>query len=150
MTQPELRTALLGEDEGNGAPPSITSDERFLFRHLAAVAALLIDQPDAYRSLRARRGAEEPSEEVRAIAHDQAERAATVLQSMHRRQDLIVAAQDTPFRPSEALAVLNQLFFSFCLLSGPDDDLVEAALDGEAASALLEALDVNQWLEQFA
>ena len=53
--------------------------------------------------------------------------------------------------PSYALGMLDQLFFSFCLLTGGDGDgLIEAALDDEEPERLWKALDLEEWLEQLS
>lgn len=147
MSQPELRVELF-QDGDMDVPSILTDDERFLLRHLTAAAALLLSHPDLYRELLVRRREEGASEELRAIAHDAAEQAATVLQSASRRLDLLVAAQKTPLNPSAALTALDQLFFSFTLLTEPDDLFVDVALTEEGLQALLTSLDVRAWLEE--
>lgn len=148
MSQPAFRAMALGEDEFDEPTPAASEEEAFVMRHFAAAAALLISQPEMYAELRARHRREGATEEVRAAAHESAEQIATVLGSLRRRPDLVAAVGDTPFGASAPLAVLDQLFFSFCLLSGPHDELLDAALDEEAPAELIETLDVKRWLEE--
>lgn len=145
MSQPDLRALLIDDDD---APPETIEEARFHFRHLAAVAALLEHHPKLYRELLARRRDEGTSEHLRIEARDAAEAAATVLQSLGRRQYLAVVAQESPFNPSSALACLEQLFFSFCILSGPDDGLEAVALQEDEAETWMEILNIGSWLEE--
>lgn len=148
VSQPELRAELLEDGDMDMPSTPLTEEERFLLRHLTGAAALLIGQPDLYRELLVRRREEGATEELRAIARDAAEQAATVLQSARRRQYLIIAAQETPLNPSAALTALDQLFFSFTLLTGPDDVFAQVALTEEELDLLLTSLDVGTWLEE--
>lgn len=147
MSQPDFRAMVLGEEEfDDGAIPAGPEEGHFLMRHFTAAAALLVSLPEAYAELRARHRRGGASDEVRAEAHAAAEQIATVLGSLRRRGALLRAVEDTPLRCWGALSVLDQLFFSFCLLSDPDDELVAAALDEEGPRELIEELDVESWL----
>ncbi len=148
MSQPGLRELLFDHDEVDAATSELGSDERYLLNHLATAAALLISHRERYADLLARRREEGDSAEVRAIAHDAAEESAAVLQSVSRRRDLLVVAQETPLNSSGPIGMLDQLFFSFCLLGGPDDGLSAAALSGADVDELWESLDVQAWLEE--
>jgi hypothetical protein len=144
MSQPALRQVLTEDHE---ADPRLTEDEKFLANHLAVVAAVLTRLAEAYPELLERQRREGQSDEVRAAAHEMAEQAATVLQALRRRQDLIAVAQETPMNPSQAIAVLDELFFSYCLLSGPDDARLKVILREDEPRALIDALGVREWLE---
>jgi hypothetical protein len=145
MAQPGLKTLLLDRDPAT--PASMPEDVRYLLDHLATAAALLADSVDAYEGLRARRDAGEDVELIRAEAVDHAERIAAVLQSLGRRRDLAVAAQDTPLNPTSALAVLDQVFCSLCLLAA-DDDLTDSGLDEGEAARWIDTLGVEAWTRE--
>lgn len=147
MSQPELRAALLDE-QPEAAPPEMTADERFLLGHLAAVAALIESQVPLYRELTARIRREGHSNETRAIAHDAAEKAATVGQSLVGRQELVVSAQPTPFNASAADTVIEQLFYSFTVLAGSEDEYTPAALDPDMLEDLLTLPGLREWMER--
>lgn len=135
MSQPALRAMLADE---SGVPAGMPEEDAFLLRHLAAVAALLERHSVLYRELATRALAGEMDEEERARARDAAEQIATVGQSLLERQALVVAAQDTPLRPSVAQGVMHQLFHSFALLAGSEDEYSGAALTHEQLDELLE------------
>ncbi len=103
MAEPGLKKLLLERDPDT--PESMPEDVRYLLDHLATAAALLDDAVDAYEGLLRRR---EAGESIGAEAADHAERIAAVMQSLGRRRDLAVAAQETPLNPTSALAVLDQ------------------------------------------
>jgi hypothetical protein len=152
MSQPELRAALETHDDVDSDAPELTDEERWLLRHLAVAGALLRSHPDLYRELMEQREAEGQSDDVRSAAHEAAEQAATVLGSVRRRQDVLLAARETPVDPTVPLALLDQLFFCFTLLSGPDDELLESAIESLAIppdfDALVEHLGIQEWLDR--
>lgn len=148
MSQPGLSDLLFDHAEVDATTPELGGDERYLLSHLVTAAALLISQRERYPDLLSRRREEGDSAEVRATAHDSAEEIAGVLQSACRRRHLLVVAQETPLNPSGPIGMLDQLFFSLCLLSGPEDSLESAALSGAEVDELWESLDVQPWLEE--
>ena len=144
MAQPGLKSLLLERDPDT--PESMPEDVRYLLDHLATAAALLDDAPDAYEDLFRRR---EAGESIGAEAVDHAERIAAVMQSLGRRRDLAVAAQETPLNPTSALAVLDQVFYSLCLLAA-EDDLTDSGLGEGEAARWVDALGVDAWKREVA
>ncbi len=152
MSQPELRAALETHDAADADAPELTDEERWLLRHLAVAGTLLRSHPALFRELMEQRDAEGQSDDVRTTAHEAAEQAATVLGSVRRRPDVLLAARETPVDPTVPLALLDQLFFCFTLLSGPDDELLESATESLAVppdfDALVEHLGIPEWLDR--
>jgi hypothetical protein len=149
VSQPAIRALLLEDDEADAAAPAMSDDERFLLRHVAVAAALVTDHADLYRALYDRRRREPVSAELREAALGAAETIATLRQSIARRQPLVAAAHGSPIDPALALAALDQLFYSFTLLTSPDREDVEVALDAREAEELLRMPALVSWLEQF-
>jgi hypothetical protein len=157
MSQPAIREILLAQPESVPASPpgedgtgqELNDDARLLAGRAGVLAGLLDSHLKAYPELLARRQREGDSEEVRAEAHQLAEEAATFLQTMAHRRDLVVVSartNDPEMNMTYALALLEQLYFSFCLLSGPDDYMVRIALEADDPARLVELLDVRPWL----
>lgn len=121
----ELRRILL--DEGD-APLELSPELRFLGARQAALAELLLDHFELYQHLMQRYREEGSSPDVQAIALRAAGDMATVLQSMRSRQDLVNALVQHPDHASVPLWLIDQLFYSFALLTEPCDASEEQAL----------------------
>ncbi len=146
MIREELRAIL---DEEMDRFTDLSENEQWLLRHFAAVAAILPNHAELYRELLARREAEGISPDLRAVALEAAATIATLMQSLNRRRELVVAAWATPIDPTHALGALNQLFHSLTLLTSPaEDDQSEAMLSRQELNELLTLTDVPAWLEQ--
>lgn len=137
---------LFERDEIDAKTSELTDEHRYVLSHMVAVAALLIAQREQYPQLLAQHREGGAPGVVSENAHEFAERAAAVLQSARRRSDLLAAFRDTPLNPLAAIAVLDQLFFSFCLLTNPDDSLVDAVLGEATLDELLKAMEFDDWL----
>lgn len=150
MSLPGLGELLHERDpEMDANIPGLTDEGHYLLSHLVTAGALLLVQRELYPELLARLREEGSTEEVRADAQEMAELIAAVMQSARRRQDLLAGAQETRVNPAAALGLLDQVFFSLCLLTEAEDDsLVEIALGEGELEALFDALDVQEWLEQ--
>lgn len=146
MSQPELRAHLLDRDAG--APPSLDDDQRFLLSHFVTVAALLEHYVPLHRELWDRVQDEGPSDDTRAVALDAAEKLATVAQPLARRNPLVVATQGTPLNASPAVMALQQLFCSFTLLAGPEDELSAGVLPPPLLDELLDLPGLRDWLRE--
>lgn len=157
MSQPGIREILLAQPESVPARPTgadgtgeeLNDDARLIAGRAGVLAAILDRHLRAYPELLARRQTEGASDEVRADAHEFAEEAATLLQTMADRRDLVSVSGmtgDPELNLVPALALLEQVYYSFCLLSGPDDYLVRIALDADDPAHLVELLDVRPWL----
>lgn len=138
---------LLSEVNDEGAPPEFTPEERFLFDRFAVVAALLLDSGERYPELWRRHRDEGPSPELEADVRQAAENIATVMQTLRRRQDLVLAARETPINPAYATSALDQVFFSLTLLTSAEQGAeFETALTPEGLNELLELPKVKEWL----
>lgn len=146
MSQPELRALLEPETTTDPGEEGMSEEQRFLLRHFPGVAALLAQLVELVPVLRAQRLADGWSLELQEEALDEAEKVATLMQSLKRRHALVVALQGSPWSPTVALALLDQLFFSLLALAGRDDDYADAALDEEQIGGLLAVPDLERWL----
>lgn len=143
----EFRRELLAE--GSGAPEELTAEERFLLDRFAAVAALLLGRRAHYRALWERHRDEGPSAGVAQVALEAAGDIAVVMQSLRRRQGLLLALRESPINPAYATGALDQIFFSLTLLTGASQDVEsEAALTPEALDELLELPKLRDWLSK--
>jgi hypothetical protein len=140
----ELRRQLL---DASDAPPELSPELSFLASRGAGAAALLLDHAELYRHLLARYQREGASAVIEQIALDAAGNLATVMQSLRSREDLLAVLKLSPHVPAIPVAAIDQLMFSFLLLTGPqsEDDLL-ACLTPESLVALLEAKSVQEWL----
>jgi hypothetical protein len=145
----ELRS-MLEEDSGDVPPPpsELKEHEVWLLRHLSVAAALLLEKEPLYRELLAQWEAEGPSDELRAKALYEAGALGLVLQSARRRPEVLVGAFETPYKPS--LGALDQLFYSFTLLTTPsaDDDYTEVRIGTEELDEFFENPKLKEWLAQ--
>lgn len=149
MTREELHAAL--DDEGAGAPPDLDDDERWLLRHVGAGIALLRAHAALYGDALARRQAEPSSDELDAAALDAAATIGLLLQSARRRPRVLIAASGTAMSPTLVLGALDQLFFSFILLTAPlADERSEAMLTREELDELLAHPELEAWGRRLA
>jgi hypothetical protein len=141
----ELRRTLLDDSD---APRELSPDLAFLASRNAAAAAVLLHHAEVYRDLLDRYRAEGPSEEIEEIAIDAAGNLATVLQPLRRREDLLTAMEYAPNLAAPPMAALDQLFFSFVLMTGPDaDGESENLLSADDLDALLATESTQAWLK---
>ncbi|HEY3728695.1 MAG TPA: hypothetical protein VGL51_16075 [Solirubrobacteraceae bacterium] len=141
----ELRRQLLDDSD---APAQLSPQLRFLASRGAAAAALLLNHAELYKHLLERYQREGASPEIEEIALDAAGNLATVLQSLRSREDLLAMVRISPDVPGIPVAAIDQLAFSFLLLTGPQsEDESLACLAPEWVDAVLEADDVKEWLD---
>lgn len=149
MSHEELH-ALLAED-GDDAPAELNDDERWLFRHVGALAALLRRQAELYPRMLARWEREGPSEELRSAALDAAGLAAALLQAARRRPGVLIAAGEPPVSLTLPLGLLDQLFYSFTLLTSPSaDERTEAMLTAAELDELMGDPELRDWLARIS
>jgi len=142
----ELR-AILDEDPDPSVP--ITEDEQWLLRHFAAVAAVLPYYAERYRGLLARRESEGSSADLRAMALEAAGTIAIVMQSVRRRQALVLSTAGGPVDPQYALAMLGHLFYSFTLLTGAAQDAyMDAIMTADELDAAMSLEELDGWLRE--
>lgn len=140
----EFRRALL--DDSN-PPPELDAELAAFFKRQAGAALLLATHSELYRELLERYRREGPSEEIEEIALDAAGNLATTLQSLRSREDLLQRLEITPGSIPPPVVVLDQVLYSFLLLTGPySEDELEAALDPEMLDDLMHAPQVEKWL----
>jgi len=141
----EIRRTLLDD---SGAPAGLSPDAAFIASRNAGAAALLLHHADVYRALHARYQQEGPSAEIEAIALEAAGDLATVMQSLRRRPDLLLVMEVSPDLVAPPLPIIDQLLFSFVLLTdshaGEDS---EAALTPQILDELLALPTVKRWLD---
>jgi hypothetical protein len=142
----ELRRTLLDDSD---APPELSPDLAFLAARNAAVAALLLHHAEGYRSLYERYRREGPSPEIEEIALDAAGGLATVMQSLRRRGDLLLALEQAPDLAGPPLIIIDQLYFSLLLMTGPDAEVEsEMCLSVAALDELMANNAVQKWLKE--
>jgi hypothetical protein len=140
----ELRRSLLDDSD---APPELSADLAFLGARNAAAAALLLHHAEVYRLLLDRYREEGPSEDIEEIALEAAGNMATVLQAMRRRDELLTAMRYANLA-APPMIVIDQLFFSFLLMTGPgDEDDVKMLLSGDDLDELLALESTQAWLK---
>jgi hypothetical protein len=140
----EFRRGLL--DDGD-APPELTPNLVFVGSRNPALAALFTHHAELYRHLLDRYRREGWSPDIEAIALDAAGNLATLMQSLRRREDVLVAMELAPNIVPPPMIIIDQLLFSFVLLTEPDEDDNEAGLlSEEALSELLANNAVQSWL----
>jgi hypothetical protein len=148
----ELRSSLTRDAENAPPPPADWNEnERWLFRHLVVVAYLLQEKPQRYRDLLAQWESESPSEELRASALHEAGALGLVLQSVRSRPEVLAGVAETPYKPTLALGALDQLFYSFTLLTSasPEDDYTEARITPDELDGLfLQRPKLREWMAQ--
>jgi hypothetical protein len=141
----ELRRELLDDSD---APDELSADLKFLASRQASLAALLLDHAKQYKTLYQASRQRGLTDEMRTAALDAAGNLATVLQSLRSREDLQTALAVAPrYTPTPLLAV-DQLYYSFVLLTAPGDhpDELEAALPPEGVDELFRSQRVRDWL----
>jgi hypothetical protein len=142
----EFRRGLL--DDGD-APGELSPDLAFMGSRNASLAALLPHHAELYRHLLERYRREGPSPDIESIALDAAGNLATVMQSLRRREEILMAMEAAPDITVPPMIVIDQLLFSFVLLTKPDENDNEAGLlSVEALSELLANNAVQNWLKE--
>lgn len=150
MIRDDLRNdlrAILDEAPDPSVP--IPEDEQWLLRHFAAVAAILPHYAELYPALLARRESEGSSTDLRDIALEAAGTIAIVMQSVRRRQALVLSTAESPVNPKYALATLEHLFHSYTLLTGAEEDpYMEAIVTADELDELMSLDAVDGWLRE--
>jgi hypothetical protein len=146
----DIHSLMESDEAGVKPPPEMKEHEVWLYRHLAVAALLLEQKVPRYRELLAQWEAEGPTEELRADALYEAGALSVVLQSVRSRPEVLAAAAETPVKPTLALGALDQLFYSFTLLTSPsaDDEYVEAKMSEEDLDEFLSFPQVQAWLRE--
>jgi hypothetical protein len=140
----EFRRSLLDDAD---APPELSPNLVFIGSRNPTLAALFTHHAELYRHLLDRYRREGSSPDIAAIALDAAGNLATVMQSFRRREDLLAAMRDAPNIVMPPMIIIDQLLFSFVLLTEPDENDNEAGLlSEEALSELLANNAVQSWL----
>jgi hypothetical protein len=139
----ELRRELLDTSD---APLELSPDLQFLAARQASLGALLLDHAERYRALHQAISATGPTHETQHAALDASGNLATVLQSLRSREDLQVALAHAPGHTPTPLLAVDQLFFSFTLLTAADPDELEAALTPDGVDELFRSERVRDWL----
>ena len=139
----ELRRELLDDSD---APAELSDDLKFLASRQASLAALLLDHAEHYKTLHHAAHRHGLTDEIRTAALDAAGNLGTVLQSLRRREDLQIALAQAPNHTPTPLIAVDQLYYSFTLLTGPGRTELDAALPPEGVDELFRSQRVRDWL----
>lgn len=141
----ELRRLLLDDSD---APPGLSPVLAFIASRNAGAAGLLLHYAKVYRSLFDRYQQEGPSAEIEAIALEAAGDLATVMQSLRRRPEVLIAMELSPVVVAPPLPIIDQLLFSFVLLTDPDaGEDSKACLSPDMLDESLTYTRVKEWLD---
>lgn len=143
----ELRRVLLADDVPDDGdlpeiPGGVRTDSFLLLMRLRAMVILLAYRGALYKDLVANRR----SPDTDAAALEAAVDIACVMQSLRRERELLAATRGTPLDPGVANKILDDLFFSFMLLTGRDDNEVPALLDAEWFAARVRGAKFSEWV----
>jgi hypothetical protein len=139
----ELRRELLDTSD---APPELSPDLQFLAARQASLGALLLDHAERYKVLYQDISTTGPTHATQQAALEAAGNLATVLQSLRSREELQVALAHAPGHTPTPLLAVDQLFFSFTLLTTANQDELEAALTPDGVDELFRSERVRDWL----
>jgi hypothetical protein len=139
----QLRREML---DSSDAPAELSPDLRFLASRQASLATLMLDHAEHYKVLYTAARENGTTAEIRAAALEAAGNLGTILQSLRSREDLQVALAHAPGYTPTPLIAVDQLFFSFTLLTGAGGEELDAALAPEDVDELLGADRVRDWL----
>jgi hypothetical protein len=139
----ELRRELLDTSD---APPELSPDLQFLASREAALGALLLDHSERYKALYKAISETGPTQATKHAALQAAGNLATLLQSLRSREDLQAALAHAPGHTPTPLLAVDQLFFSFTLLTTANQDELDAALAPEGVDELFRSERVRDWL----
>jgi hypothetical protein len=141
----EFRQFVLDDSD---VPPELRPDLALLFKRSVAAALLLQRDRDVYPHLLERFQQEGRSPELTELALEVAADIAAVCQSLRARQDLLRILEEIPEVPGPPLVLLDQLMYSYLLLTeGAGEDHHEALLSLRAFEELLGSKRVNDWFE---
>jgi hypothetical protein len=143
----ELRRVLLADDVPDDAdlpdiPGGVRPDSFVLLVRLRAIVILLAYRGALYKDLVARRR----SPDTDAAALEAAVDIASVLQSLRRERELLAATRSSALDPGVANKILDDLFSSFVLLTGRDENEAAALLDPEWFDARLRGAKFREWV----
>ena len=142
-----LREALLA-DADLGDDYGYEPDALFLIARQEAAAGLLLDHAELLEVVHEHYVRHGPSPRLEAIDVQAAGNLATVLQSLRRRQDLLNLLIADPDVPAVPMALIDQMLFSFVLLTGPRDErYLTAALSPEDVGELMRSRAVQGWMD---
>jgi hypothetical protein len=141
-----LREQLL---DGSDVDPELVPDARFLVARQEAAAGLLIDHAELLELVHDRYAENGPSPDLETIALEAAGNFAVVLQSLRRRQDLLNLLILDPEAPAVPVALMDQILFSFLLLSGPRNErYLKSLLSTSDVEGFMRSLAVQGWMER--
>jgi hypothetical protein len=143
-----LRAALLA-DADLGDEYEYEPAARFLIARQEAAAGLLLDHAELLELVHAHYVQDGPSRHLETIAVQAAGNLATVLQSLRRRQDLLNLLIADPDVPAVPMALIDQLLFSFVLLTGPRNErYLNAALSPKDVGEFMRSRAVQEWMDR--
>lgn len=143
-----LREALLA-DVDLGDEYEYEPDARFLIARQEAAAGLLLDHAELLELVHEHHVRDGPSPQLEAIAVEAAGNLATVLQPLRRRQDLLNLLIEDPDVPAVPMALIDQMLFSFVLLTGPrNEGYLAAALSPEEVGEFMNSLAIQEWMDR--
>jgi hypothetical protein len=132
---------------GHRDRPPLDGAEEHLLRHMLVGARLLPGATERYRALRARWEADGTSAGLRAEALDAAGDIAAVLQGARRDRELALRLRETPLKPTQLLAALDQVFYSLVLLTSADAAEAGQSMTADELDVLLAMKGLRSWLD---
>jgi hypothetical protein len=139
-----LRQRLLAEPD---LGEEFEADARFLIARQEAAAGLLLDHAELLGLARERYADDGPSPRLEAIALQAAGNLATVLQPLRRRQDLLNLLIEDPDVPAVPMALIDQMLFSFLLLTGPRNErYLTSVLPIDEIDGFMGSRAVREWM----
>jgi hypothetical protein len=141
----EFRRGVLDESD---IPPDLRPDLALVYKQQAAAAVLLMRDREAYPRLLERFRSEGASYELSMAALEAAGDLATVCQALRARQDILQVMDALPDVIAPPLVVLDQLFYSYLLITGAATDVQsDGPLEPEGLDKLINTKRVSDWLE---
>jgi hypothetical protein len=143
-----LREALLA-DADLGDEYEYEPDARFLIARQEAAAGLLLDHAELLELVHERYVRDGPSAHLETIAVEAAGNLVTVLQPLRRRQDLLNLLIEDPDVPAVPMALIDQMLFSFALLTGPRNErYLTGALSPEEVGEFMRSRAIQEWMDR--
>jgi hypothetical protein len=146
-----LRRVLLANelppgDDGPEVPGGLRPEAFSLMTRYWALVTLLAYRGELYPRLLHRYRDHGPSPEIDRSAVEAAVDIAAVMQSVRRERELLSAARETALDPGVANKLLDDLFFSFVLLTSHDEDEALALVDEDWLEARAGDARFVEWL----
>ncbi|HEY1508604.1 MAG TPA: hypothetical protein VGF93_06360 [Solirubrobacteraceae bacterium] len=141
-----LANELPSDGDAADAPGGLRPEAFSLMTRYWAIVTLLANRGELYTRLLERYRDQGPSPEIDAVAVESAVDIAAVMQSIRRERELLSAARETALDPGVANKILDDLFYSFVLLTSRDEDEALALLDEDWLETRATEARFAEWL----